>query len=253
MIFVWSGATQALLPAPFLDLSLRGPRQGPVTAASAGCWRWRWSRTTSRRAASTSTTPASRTATSWSSATSARANPDVADHSVRHGHSAHRPSGVESQRRPAGVRSGRLSLHLDRRRRTAMRQRLGSVGRRAESGHPAGQDPADRRARGRPDAGRHRVRPRRLQLHCSFRQSLRRPGARLQRGLGAGHAQPVPLHLRSADRRPLPGRRRPEPVGGDQPHPRYDPGAGEPRMGLSRGLRVLVRFVGLLEHRLSGG
>ena len=148
VIFVWSGETQALLPVPFLDLTstglnkvLYGGERGLLAMAVEPDYR-----TTGRfYVYYTRVSDGDIVVERYQRSTG---NPDVADPAsgtviFRIDHPA-----ANRQRRPTGVRSGRLSVHLDGRWRTAVRQRRGSLGRRPEPGHAAGKDPAHRRARG---------------------------------------------------------------------------------------------------------
>ena len=110
------------------------------------------------------------------------------------------PRPREPQRRPAPVRSGRLSLRRGRGRRGHRRPRE----QRAEPRRPPRQTAAARRGWRGP-------------LRDSAVQSLRGCAGGAAGDLGIRPPEPVALQLRPPDRRPLHRRRRPGHEGGDQP------------------------------------
>ncbi len=102
---------------------------------------------------------------------------------------------------------------------------------RSEHRRAAGQDPAHR-----PHAAR-----RGQAVRDPAREPLRRRAGRRPRDLGVRAAQPLAVHVRPSQRRPVDRRRGPEPVGGDRPaarsigrrgrrQPRLGPDGGHPQL-----------------------
>ena len=180
--------------------------------------------------------------------------PDVADPAsgtviLRIDHPAAQP-----QRRSTGVRSGRLSLHLDRRRRTAVRQRRGSVGRRAESGHAAGEDPARSTCAGwtrrRPPASAASTPPTTPFLPTTLTSARRTRATRSGRWACATRSASPSTGRPATSTWATSARTEWEEINLIRA---TTPAPANLGWVCREGCRVLVRFVGLLEHRLSGG
>ena len=155
VIFVWSGVTQTLLATPFLDLSSERAQQGGSSAANERGLLGDGGRARLRapsEAGSTSTTRAGTASEDGDIVveryTALRREPRYRRHHCRGG-----PPPSSTTRRSnhnggqARLRSGRLPVHLDRRRRTAAATTAqGASGGRPEArAHLARQDPAHRR------------------------------------------------------------------------------------------------------------